>query len=88
MLTAKALEKGIICLSKIDTGVYEKLKNQACGIMYKNPDGMARTQIESKEDMMARGIKSPDLLDALVYSQYGLWISKYSDMKPMQYGSL
>ena len=88
VLTAKALEKGIICLSKLDLGAYEKLKNQACGIMYKTPDGHARTQIESKDDMQARGLKSPDYLDAVVYSQFGLYISKYSDMKPMAYGSL
>lgn len=87
-LTAKAIEKEIICLSLIDSGLYERLKTQSCSIMYKFPDGQARVQIESKEDMNTRGIKSPDLADGLVYSQYGLWMAKFADMGPMKMGAL
>lgn len=85
VLTSRMIEKGLICLKLLNIGMYEKLKNQACSIRYKVPDPSARVQIESKEDMMARGIKSPDVADALVYSQYAIWVSKYADVAPYSY---
>ncbi len=85
VFTAKLIEKGVICLKPIGIGMYEKFKNQAIAIKYKVPDPQARTQIESKEDMMSRGIKSPDVCDAVVYSQYGLWMAKYADVQEYKY---
>lgn len=81
VFTARMIEKGLICLQPLNSGMYEKLKNQACAVRFKPIDPQNRMQIESKEDMMARGIKSPDVCDAIVYSQYALWVSKYSDVK-------
>lgn len=85
VFTARMIEKGQICLKHIDVGLYEKLKNQAIAIQYKPPDPTARIQIESKQDMMARGIKSPDICDALVYSQYAIWMAQYADVQAVKY---
>lgn len=85
VMTSRMVEKGLICLKILNVGMYEKLKNQSCSIRYKIPDPSARVQIESKEDMMARGVKSPDVADALVYSQYALWVSKYADIAEYKY---
>lgn len=80
-LFARKLEKQCICLKDIPKDIFTKMKSQSCAIMYKAPDPMARIQIESKEDMASRGIKSPDITDAVVYSEYGLWMSQYADIK-------
>lgn len=85
VFTARMIEKGQICLKLLPIEMYEKLKNQAIGIQYKEPDPQARTQIESKADMSGRGIKSPDVADALVYSQYAIWMAKYSDVGAVKY---
>jgi len=85
VMTARKVSKGFICLSKLDQGTYEKLKSQACQIKYKRPDPLCRYQIESKEDMRARQVMSPDLADALVYSEYGLWIGKVGETKEYAY---
>lgn len=85
VITARMIEKGDLCLKPLGSGMYEKLKNQAIAICYKLPDPQARTQIESKEDMAARGVKSPDVCDAVVYSQYGLWMARCGDITEYKY---
>jgi phage terminase large subunit len=85
VFTARMIEKGQICLKHLDVAMYEKLKNQSIAIQYKPPDPQARIQIESKQDMMARGIKSPDVTDALVYSQYAIWMARFADVGAVKY---
>ena len=84
-IVAKKFEKGLYNLSKIADKEYELLKNQLCAIKMKPPDAMGRIQIETKEDMMARGITSPDLADFFMMSEYGYFMSKFAEIKPMQY---
>lgn len=46
----------------------EKLKNELLGIRYHFKNSYRSLQVESKEDMAARNVKSPDHSDALVYA--------------------
>lgn len=85
VITARKLEKGMICLKHLPQDIYEKMKAQACSIKYRKPDPLMRYQIESKEDMRARGIMSPDLIDWLVYSEYGIFMGKKGDMVSQGY---
>jgi len=57
------LEIGNIDLDPDDTELQSQLQNIKWWV-----DSSGRIQIESKEDMKERGIKSPDLADACVYS--------------------
>lgn len=82
--TAKKLEKGMYSLKKLPQREYEILKNQLCSIKY-IIDSMGRIKVESKEDMLARGLPSPDLGDVVVYSEYGYWMGKMADVKPYCY---
>lgn len=77
--TARKVERGIICLSKLDQKTYEELKSQSCSIKYRKPDPLCRYQIETKEDMRGRHVDSPDLTDFLVYSEYGIFMGKEGD---------
>ena len=80
-MTARKVERGFISFKLLTQENYEKLKSQACQIMYRKPDPLCRYQIESKEDMRARSVMSPDIIDAVVYSEYGLFIGKAGDIK-------
>lgn len=84
-LVARKFEKGLYSLAKLPEEQYEILKNQLCAIHTKDPDPMGRMRIESKEDMQARGIKSPDEADCFVMLEFGYWMSKYSDIQPYKY---
>jgi len=81
-VVSKKLEKGVYCFKYLPQAIYETLKSQSCSIKVKVPDGMGRFQIETKEDMMARGIKSPDLFDTLLMSEYALWRGSMADLYP------
>jgi hypothetical protein len=56
-------------LGKIDIAYEdEKLKNELLGIRYHFKNNWRALQIESKEDMQSRGVKSPDFSDAAIYA--------------------
>ena len=61
------------------------LRRQFCSIKVRPPDSLGRRQIETKEDMRARQVKSPDLADVLVYGEYGYFIGNMSDIKAYSY---
>jgi len=84
-MTAKKLEKGLYSLAHLPQDVYEQLKRELCSIKVKVPDGLGRFQIETKEDMHARGIKSPDLADALVYSEYAYFMGNMAELRPYKW---
>ena len=84
-IVAKKFEKGLYSLKDIPQKQFELLKNQLCSIKVKSPDGAGRFQIETKEDLLARGISSPDLADALVYSEYGYWVGKEGEIAPYRW---
>jgi phage terminase large subunit len=84
-MIAKKFEKRLYDLSKLPEKEYEILKNQLCCIRLKPPDGRARIQIETKEDLSKRGIKSPDHADALMMSEYAFWMGRYQEVKEMAY---
>lgn len=84
-LVARKFEKGLYSLAKLPEAEYEILKNQLCAIHTKDPDPFGRMRIESKEDMMARGIKSPDFSDCFVMLEYAYYMSRYSQIAPYKY---
>lgn len=84
-LVALKFEKGLYSLSEIGEKEFEILKNQLCSIKLKSPDPLGRLQIESKDDMQARGIKSPDYADTFMMMEYGFWMAKYQDVKEYRY---
>ena len=65
------LENGMIDLDPDDHELHQELQNIKWWV-----DSSGRIQIESKEDMKERGVKSPDRADACVYSTVGnaLWV--------------
>ena len=87
-IVAKKFEKGLYNLKHLDDKSYELLLGQLCSIRVKAPDALGRFQIETKEDMMARQIKSPDYADTLMMSEFGYYMHKYSEFKPMAMGRL
>ena len=84
-VVAKKFEKGLYSLKNISQKSYELLKMQLCCIKAKAPDALGRIQIETKEDLIARGIASPDLADAFVYGEYGYWMGKMGDIRAYSY---
>lgn len=84
-IVAKKFEKGFYNLKYLDQFQYEVLKNQLCSIKVKPPDAMGRIQIETKEDMQARSIKSPDYADCFMMSEFGFYMNKVSELKPYAY---
>ena len=84
-IVAKKFEKGFYNLKHLDQYQYEVLKNQLCSIKVKAPDAMGRIQIETKEDMQARGIKSPDFADDFMMGEFGFYMNKVADLKPYAY---
>lgn len=84
-LVAKKFEKGMYSLKKLPQKEYDLLKMQLCCIKAKSPDALGRFQIETKDDLMARGIASPDSADSLVMSEYGYFIGRMGEIKPFSY---
>jgi len=84
-VVAKKMERGLYDLSKLPDEKFQKLKSQLCAIKVKKPDGLGRFQIETKEDMRARGIMSPDIADSLMMSEYAYWMENYSHIQEYKY---
>ena len=82
---AKKFEKGMISLNQIGQEEYDILKNQLCSIILKNPDPLGRIQIETKEEMISRGIKSPDAADALMMSEFAIFMTRTAEISPYRY---
>lgn len=87
-IVAKKLEKGLYNLSLLDEKDYDLLRSQLCSIRVKPEDGMGRFQIETKEDMLARGIKSPDYADCFMMGEYGHYMHRQMDLRPHSMGAL
>lgn len=84
-LIAKKFEKGLYSLSELPDKDYDILKNQLCAIHTKAPDPLGRFQIETKDDMIARGVKSPDYADDFMMGEYGFWMQRYADIREYKY---
>lgn len=84
-IVAKKFEKSLYSLNQLSQREYELLKNQLCSIKVKPPDPMGRIQIETKDDMMARGIKSPDYADCFMMLEYSFYCGKMGDIKEYQW---
>ena len=84
-IVAKKLEKGMYSFKKLPQKEFELLRKQLCSIKVKLPDALGRIQIETKEDMLARGLERPDLADLLMMSEYAYFMGKMSDIKSYAY---
>lgn len=78
---SKKFEKGLYSLDQLGDDEFEILKNQLCCIKKKPPDAMGRIQIETKDDLHARGIKSPDYADMFMMSEYAWYMARYSQVQ-------
>ncbi len=86
-MIAKKFEKGLYNLKQLNQQDYEMLREQLCSIRVKPEDGMGRFQIETKEDMLSRGIKSPDYADCFMMGEYGLYMHKHLELRPTKMGA-
>ena len=84
-IVAKKFEKGLYDLTRIPQKEYELLKNQLCSIKTKPLDAQGRMQIETKEDLMARQIKSPDYADCFMMGEYGFWMGNMAELRPYKW---
>lgn len=87
-MIAKKFEKGLYNLKGLNQEDFEILRGQLCSIRVKAEDGLGRFQIETKEDMLSRGIKSPDFADAFMMSEYAHHMHRNMDLRPRAMGSL
>lgn len=87
-IVAKKFEKGLYNLKHLTDTEYEILRSQLCSIRVKAPDALGRFQIETKEDLLARGIKSPDYADCFVLGEYGYFMRKNIELRPHAIGRL
>jgi phage terminase large subunit len=83
-IMARKCERGLYNLSKLPQKEYEILKSQLCSIKYE-VDVEGRICIETKDDMKARGLNSPDLSDCLMMSEYAFFMGHHSEIKPYSY---
>lgn len=83
-IVARKCERGMYNLSKLPQKEYEILKSQACSIKY-SIDVEGRICVETKDDMKARGLNSPDVFDTFVMSEYAFWMGKNAEIKPFSY---
>ena len=84
-IVAKKFEKGLYSLKDLSDKEFETLKNQLCCIKVKPPDPMGRMQIETKDDLMGRGIRSPDIADSFMMAEYGFYMGKYTEIEGYKY---
>ena len=84
-LVAKKFERGLYDLRQLPQDQYEILKEQLCQIKKKPEDMLGRFQIETKEDLSGRGVKSPDFADTFMMMEYAAYMSKMVDLKPYSY---
>lgn len=87
-IVAKKFEKGLYNLKHLPEKEFEILRGQLCSIRVKAPDALGRFQIETKEDLMARQIKSPDYADCFVLSEYAWFMRKMIELRPHKMGVL
>lgn len=87
-VVAKKFEKGLYNLKYMDEKDFEILRGQLCSIRVKAPDATGRFQIETKEELMARQIKSPDYADCYMMGEYAFFQSRMAEVKPFSYGVL
>ncbi len=87
-VVAKKFEKGLYNLKHLDEKSFEILRGQLCSIRAKNPDALGRVQIETKEELMARQIKSPDFADTFMMLEYGYYMRNMAEVRPYSYGAL
>ena len=88
-IVALKFEKGMYDLRHMDEKDFEILRGQLCSIRVKAPDGMGRLQIETKEDMLARGIKSPDFSDAYMMMEFAYFQMRQGlQLRPRSMGHL
>ncbi len=87
-LIAKKFEKGLYNLKHLDEKEFELLRSQLCSIRVKPEDALGRFQIETKEDLLARQIKSPDYADCFMMGEFGFYMHRNMDLKPQKMGSL
>lgn len=83
-ILARKLERALYSFRGIPQREFDILKSQLCSIKYSiEVDG--RIAVESKDDMKARGLDSPDLGDAAMMSEYAFWMGKNAEIKPFSY---
>lgn len=87
-LVSKKFEKGLYNLSKLDDKAFDILIGQLTSIRVKEPDNQGRFQIESKDDMRARQVTSPDYADTFMMMEYAFFMRKHAELSPMRYGNL
>lgn len=87
-IVAKKFEKGLYNLKHMDSKEFELLRSQLCCIRQKPDDALGRMQIETKEDLLSRSIKSPDYADCFVLMEYANFMRKMSGLGPTHYGRL
>ena len=88
-IVALKFEKGLYDLRHMSEKDYDILRGQLCSIRVKAPDGLGRLQIETKEDMLARQIKSPDFSDCFMMMEYAHFMMKQGiQLKPRAMGVL
>lgn len=81
---ARKLEKELYSFKKVGPHLFEKLKNQLCAIKY-IIDSSGRIKVESKEDMRARGLPSPDIADTWMMSEYAYFCGRMNEVRPYLY---
>jgi hypothetical protein len=79
-IVAKKFEKGLYSLKNIPQDIFDKLKSQLCSIRY-IIDSRGRIKIESKDDMKARGVVSPDVADCFMMLEYGFVSGRESEVR-------
>jgi hypothetical protein len=84
-LVSEKFRRGMYSLKLLGDKEYELLKNQLCTIKTKYPDPVGRMQIETKEDLAARGITSPDMSDTFMMMEYSYFMGRQGDIAPMSY---
>lgn len=87
-MVARKFEKGLYDLRQLPQKEFELLRSQLCSIKAKKDDPMGRIQIETKEDLAARSIKSPDYADSFMMSEFAYFMRKMSDLRPVAYGGI
>jgi phage terminase large subunit len=65
----EALYRGEVSFSRLEEPIYQRLRAELTGPTYRHTSS-GKVQIESKEEMKARGLASPDLADALCLWQH------------------
>lgn len=87
-IVAKKFEKGLYDLRQLPQEDFDILRGQLCSIRVKPEDGMGRFQIETKEDMLARQIKSPDYADCFTMGEFGFYMHRNLELRPHSMGAL